>query len=85
MAKTKSFRDLVERRVKDDPKFAEALLREGMDTMLSGDLDTINRRKRDNQIFMEASPYNRTSARRFNHDQKRKRNPAVGSMLLRWR
>ena len=40
MAKTKSFRDLVERHVKGDPKFAEALLREGIDAMLSGDLDT---------------------------------------------
>jgi hypothetical protein len=40
MARTKSFRDLVERRVKDDPKFAEALLREGIDAMLSGDLDS---------------------------------------------
>jgi hypothetical protein len=40
MTKTKSFRDLVERQVKDDRKFAEALLREGIDAMLSGDLDT---------------------------------------------
>jgi DNA-binding phage protein len=40
MAKTKSFRDLVERHVKNDAKFAEALLREGIDAMLSGDLDT---------------------------------------------
>ncbi len=40
MAKTKSFRDLVERHVKDDRNFAEALLREGIDAMLSGDLDT---------------------------------------------
>ena len=40
MAKTKSFRGLVERHVKDDQKFAEALLREGIDAMLSGDLDT---------------------------------------------
>jgi len=40
MAKTKSFRDLVERQVKEDRKFAEALLREGIDAMLSGDLDT---------------------------------------------
>ncbi len=40
MAKTKSFRDLVEHHVKGDPKFAEALLREGIDAMLSGDLDT---------------------------------------------
>lgn len=40
MAKTRSFRDLVERHVKGDAKFAEALLREGIDAMLSGDLDT---------------------------------------------
>jgi hypothetical protein len=40
MAKSKSFRDLVEGHVKDDQKFAEALLREGIDAMLSGDLDT---------------------------------------------
>ena len=40
MAKTKSFRDLVERNVKGDAKFAEALLREGIDAMLAGDLDT---------------------------------------------
>lgn len=40
MAKTKSFRELVERNVKSDPKFAAALLREGIDAMLSGDLDT---------------------------------------------
>jgi hypothetical protein len=40
MARTKSFRDLVERQVKEDQKFAEALLREGIDAMLSGDLDT---------------------------------------------
>ena len=40
MAKTRSFRDLVESQVKNDRKFAEALLREGIDAMLSGDLDT---------------------------------------------
>src|ERR1700739_2042603 len=40
MARTASFRDLVERHVRDDPKFAEALLREGIEAMLSGDLDT---------------------------------------------
>jgi hypothetical protein len=40
MARTKSFKDLVERHVKADKKFAEALLREGIDAMLSGDLDT---------------------------------------------
>jgi hypothetical protein len=40
MARTKSFNDLVEHHVKGDAKFAEALLREGIDAMLSGDLDT---------------------------------------------
>ena len=40
MAKTKSFKDLVQGRVKADKKFAEALLREGIDAMLSGDVDT---------------------------------------------
>jgi hypothetical protein len=40
MARTKSFKDLVQRHVKDDKKFAEALLREGIDAMLSGDVDT---------------------------------------------
>jgi hypothetical protein len=40
MARTKSFRGLVEHQIKNDRKFAEALLREGIDAMLSGDLDT---------------------------------------------
>src|SRR6266581_5551788 len=40
MANTKSFKELVQQHVKDDKKFAEALLREGVDAMLSGDLDT---------------------------------------------
>jgi DNA-binding phage protein len=40
MARTKSFKDLVQRHVKRDKKFAEALLREGVDAMLSGDVDT---------------------------------------------
>jgi DNA-binding phage protein len=40
MARTKSFKDLVAQHVKGDKKFAEALLREGIDAMLSGDLDT---------------------------------------------
>ena len=31
---------LVQRHVKDDAKFAEALLREGIDAMLGGDLET---------------------------------------------
>lgn len=39
MAVTKSFRDLVQRRVAHDPSFATALLREGVDTMLAGNVD----------------------------------------------
>ena len=40
MALTKSFKELVQRRVADDAAFGEALLREGIDTMLAGDVDT---------------------------------------------
>src|SRR5258707_2172490 len=40
VTKTKSFRELVQRHVKDDAKFAEALLREGVDAMLSGEVET---------------------------------------------
>src|SRR5665213_4367659 len=40
MALTKSFKELVQSRVARDPDFAEALLREGIDTMLAGDVDT---------------------------------------------
>jgi hypothetical protein len=40
MALTRSFRELVQRNVVADPAFGEALLREGIDTMLTGDVDT---------------------------------------------
>ena len=40
MALTKSFKELVQRRVAADPEFAAALLREGIDIMLTGDVDT---------------------------------------------
>jgi hypothetical protein len=40
MAKTGSFKDLVQTRARNDRKFAEALLREGVDVMLSGDVET---------------------------------------------
>jgi DNA-binding phage protein len=40
MARTKSFKKLVQRHVKNDTKFAEALLREGVDAMLAGDVET---------------------------------------------
>jgi hypothetical protein len=38
--RAKSFKDLVQQHVKADKKFAEALLREGIDAMLSGDVET---------------------------------------------
>ena len=40
MALTKSFEELVQRRVAEDSEFAGALLREGIDTMLTGDVET---------------------------------------------
>ena len=40
MARTKAFTDLVQQHVKGDKQFAEALLREGIDAMLSGDIET---------------------------------------------
>jgi hypothetical protein len=40
MAKTKSFSELVQRNVKGDKKFADALLREGVDALISGDVES---------------------------------------------
>jgi len=40
MALTRSFKDLVQRHAAADPAYGEALLREGIDTMLAGDVDT---------------------------------------------
>jgi hypothetical protein len=40
MALTGSFKELVERNVAADPAFGKALLREGIDTMLTGAVDT---------------------------------------------
>ncbi len=39
VALTRSFKELVQKRVADDPAFGEALLREGIDAMLAGDVD----------------------------------------------
>jgi DNA-binding phage protein len=39
MAMTKSFKELVQKRVVSDPDFAAALLREGIDMMLAGDVE----------------------------------------------
>ena len=40
MALTRSFKELVQKRIASDPAFGDALLREGIDTMLAGDVDT---------------------------------------------
>src|SRR2546429_3472067 len=40
MALTRDFKELVQKRIVSDPAFGEALLREGIDAMLSGDVDT---------------------------------------------
>jgi DNA-binding phage protein len=40
LALTKSFKELVQSRVATDPAFGEALLRESIDVMLTGDVDT---------------------------------------------
>jgi hypothetical protein len=37
---TRSFKDLVQKRVASDVAFGAAMLREGIDTMLTGDVDT---------------------------------------------
>lgn len=39
MPLTKSFKELVRQRAAEDPAFATALLREGIDTLLMGDVD----------------------------------------------
>ena len=40
MTVTRDFKELVQKRIAGDPGFRDALLREGIDTMLSGDDDT---------------------------------------------
>ena len=40
MALTRSFKELVARHIGTDPAFAEALLLEGVETILSGDFET---------------------------------------------
>jgi DNA-binding phage protein len=40
MPRTRSVKDLVHRRVANDPDFATALLQEAIETMLAGDVDT---------------------------------------------
>jgi hypothetical protein len=40
MARSKSFKELVQHHVATDPAFADALLREGIEAMLGGDVET---------------------------------------------
>ena len=40
MVLTREFKELVQKRVARDPAFRDALLREGVDTLLAGDVDT---------------------------------------------
>lgn len=40
MPLTRDFKELVQRHVAADPAFGEALLRAGVDTMLTGDIET---------------------------------------------
>ena len=40
MVRTRSFKELLQKHVRTDRKFAEALLREGIDAMLGGDVET---------------------------------------------
>jgi hypothetical protein len=40
MAQTRSFKQLVQTRLATDPAFAETLLREGLEAMLKGDVET---------------------------------------------
>ena len=47
MALTRSFKDLVQRRVAEDPAFGAALLREAIETMLAGDVDAAKTVLRD--------------------------------------
>jgi hypothetical protein len=40
VALTRDFKELVQKRIASNPGFRDAMLREGIDTMLSGDVDT---------------------------------------------
>jgi hypothetical protein len=40
MALTRAFNELMRKRAATDPAFRDALLREGVDTLLGGDVDT---------------------------------------------
>ena len=47
MARTLSFHELVQRHVSSDPDFAEALLREAIQAMRAGDIETAKTILRD--------------------------------------
>jgi len=47
MALTRDFKETIRARVERDPKFRKELLREGIESMLSGDIDTAKTILRD--------------------------------------
>jgi hypothetical protein len=47
MVLTRDFRDIIRARVARDPKFRKELLREGVESMLTGDIATAKRILRD--------------------------------------
>ncbi len=53
MALTRSFKETVQARVAEDPAFRSALLREGVEALLAGDVDTGKAILRD---YFEAPP-----------------------------
>jgi hypothetical protein len=57
MLLTRSFKELVQLHVASDPVFAEALLREGIDAMLAGNIDTGKRVLRDYIRYCRISPF----------------------------
>jgi hypothetical protein len=61
MALTKSFKELVQGRVTRDPAFAATLLREGIDTMLTDEMDTGKAILRD---YIKALTVSKNSVRR---------------------
>src|SRR5215472_3295000 len=62
MVLTRSFKELVQRRVTKDPAFGAALLREGIDAMRTGDIGTGKAILRD---YIKATVGSRSLARRL--------------------
>jgi hypothetical protein len=77
MALTKSFSQLVQRRVANDAGFAITLLREGIDTILIGDFDTGKAIRRD---YIKATVgYEKVGATKGRRRIRSRRNNKSGS------